>query len=184
MDRITVMSHVCDIFNNGIAFVISIGTWIEISPFIILIICIINHFGKTVSRLNILSIIEYIYDNNSNVAKISAPTSIVELLLVVIYFIMQLIDGLSLNITLLIEFGANIDIFAELILHLTVHLSINVNYCYTEVIAINGTWDDFLLVLDKNAININVLFRLISRNGSIIDANKNEIVNMKDDSNI
>ena len=32
-----------------------------------------------------------------------------------------------------IEFGANMVVFAELILHLTVKLSINVNYCCIQV---------------------------------------------------
>ena len=193
MDRITVMNHVCGIFNNGIAFVIAIGIWI-ILPLSFLLYESLIIFEKTVSHFNTLGINDHecTYYNDSNVSipisnfyKIGGAASIVEVFLIVIYFIMQLIDRLSLNIILLIEFCANIVVFAELILHLIVRFSISVNYCYTPVV--NETlniehyllWHDFLFVLDENVININILFPLISRNESIIDANKNETVNMK-----
>ena len=46
----------------------------------------------------------------------------------------QDIDGLSSNITLSIEFGASIAVFAQLVLNSTAQLSISAIHCCTEVI--------------------------------------------------
>ena len=141
INRITAMGYVCGIFNNGIAcvlFVIAIDIWIEVLVSSLSFVSYASSIIFEKTGLKTPSIIECIYNNNNNVAitinnfyKISGAARIFEMFLIVIYFIIiiQLIDGLSLNIILLIGFG-------ELILHLTVQF---VNYCHIQVIVINET---------------------------------------------
>ena len=100
---------------------------------------------KIVSHLNKVSTIERVCGNDSNttiimntIYKFCNVAIVVGGILIVIDFVTQLIDRLSLNIILLIEFGANIDFFAPLILRVTVQVSNSVDYRYTQVILTNG----------------------------------------------
>ena len=174
MNRLTEMRDVYGIF-NGIAFVTSIGILIEISALSLLSRALSIIFDDSIPHLNTRSKIEFVYDNNSNVTiiasnfyKINGAAIVVGFFSIDIYF-MQAIDGLSSNTMLSIELGANIAVFAQLIFYLTVQLSISVNYCYNQVMLINGTpsiehqflCGDFLLtslVLNENVFNVNVLF--------------------------
>ena len=179
MNRLTEIRNVYGIF-NGIAFVTTSRILIEISTLSLLSRALSIIFDDNIPHLNTQSKIEFVYNNNSNATiiisnfyKINGAAIVLGFFSIDIYF-MQAIDG-SLNAMLSIELGANIAVFAQLIFYLTVQLSISVNYCYNQVMLINGTpsiehqflCGDFLLTLlflSENVTNVNVLFPLISRN--------------------
>ena len=107
LDRVTQTRHVCDIFNGiafGIAIGIAIGILIEISSLSI-------NFDETCPHLNTVSTIEFVYGNTSNGTiiisnfyKISGATIVVGVLIIDIYFVMQVTAGLSSNIIILYQF--------------------------------------------------------------------------------
>ena len=138
MTGITVMntSYICGIF---------LGILIEISTLSLLSHASSIILKNIVAHLNKVSAIECVCGDDSdatiimnNICEFCNVAIVVGGILIVIDFVTQLIDRLSLNIILLIEFGANIDFFAPLILRVTVQVSNSVDYRYTQVILTNG----------------------------------------------
>ena len=70
---------------------------------------------------------------NDNFYQISGAAIVVAVFLPIIYFVIQDMDGSSLDIILLVEFGASIGVFDQFTLNSTVHLPHGEIHCYKQV---------------------------------------------------